>query len=303
MDTKKLLTSFEAYLLTEKCVAKNTFAAYQNDLKQFELFLNEIKIVLQEVQTDHLKTFIHKLHNQEVGARSIKRKISTLKTLFNYLNRLHDMPNCADQLVMPKIEKKLPRYLSQDEVHQLLTVAAAQKGPQAIRNSTILYLLYCSGMRISELTLLKISDLDFDGSCITVNGKGGKQRIIPINQLILSKIKEYINNVYPLLTHQKNMAQGTDYLFPVLYNHKVRPITRQAFWIILKKIVAKAGIVRSISPHQLRHSLATHMLKNGADLRSLQLLLGHETLATVEIYTHVETSHLRSVYDKKHPRS
>lgn len=303
MNTKELITRFEAYLLTEKRVAKNTFGAYQSDLKQFISFLETIHTPLMEVTVIQLKEYVHSLYNASIGPRSIKRKISTLKTLFNYLNRTYDTPNLASELLMPKIDKKLPRYLSQEEVHHLLTIAAQESSPQGIRNSTMLYLLYVSGMRISELTQLKVSDLHFDTDFIIVQGKGGKQRIVPIPEAILAKIKEYIKQVYTLLTHQKMGAQGSDYLFPVLYGSKIKPISRQAFWIILKKIVTKAGIARSISPHQLRHSLATHMLKNGADLRSLQLLLGHENLATVEIYTHVETSHLRSVYDKKHPRS
>ncbi len=296
---KSIITKFEAYLLTEKRVSTNTFNAYKSDLEQFMAFLQSRNILLQDASRQHIKNFLLYLKTMSLSARSMARKISSLKVFFSYLHRQVGFNNLADDLTFPKIDKKLPLYLAENEVEQLLAIAEQDKTNIGMRNKVILYLLYVSGMRISELTGLKLSDIHFDTGFITVQGKGGKGRMIPIPQPMMSMLAEYIQTVHRIFARKRK----TDYLFPIYYAGRVKPISRQAFWIILKQLCKKTGIKRSISPHQLRHSLATHMLKNGADLRSLQLLLGHENLSTVQIYTHVETSHLRKVYDKKHPRS
>jgi integrase/recombinase XerD len=167
----------------------------------------------------------------------------------------------------------------------------------------MLYLLYVTGMRISELTNLTVSDIQFDTGFISVRGKGGKGRLVPIPEAIVLDIKSYLNEIHPKLLGKKSEFRSSDYLFPVLYAGKLKHITRQAFWAILKKMAILACVKKSLSPHKLRHSLATHLLRKGANLRSLQLLLGHENLSTVQIYTHIDTSYLRQVYDKYHPRS
>ncbi len=211
--------------------------------------------------------------------------------------------NLAAELHVPKIEKKLPEYLQENEIQQLFAVATQGSSAQEVRNKVMLYLLYVSGMRVSEMVNLRTHDLHFDTGMVHVQGKGGKQRIIPLAHPIMTMLKDYITDTHPELIHQKGTDSKTDYLFPIRYGGVLKPISRQAFWVILNDLCTKSGMDRTISPHKLRHSLATHMLKNGADLRSLQMLLGHENVATVQIYTHLETSHLRSVYDKKHPRS
>jgi integrase/recombinase XerD len=156
-------------------------------------------------------------------------------------------------------------------------------------------------MRISELTHLNISDIRFDIGILSINGKGGKERMVPVPQAMLDMLRDYLN---AMRVRMKAKDDATpDYVFPVCYGNKIKPISRQSCWIILQNLCKKAGIKRHISPHILRHSLATHLLKNGADVRSIQIILGHENLATMQIYTHVETGHLRKVYDKKHPRS
>ena len=164
----------------------------------------------------------------------------------------------------------------------------------------MLYLLYVTGLRITELVSLIISNIHFDTGILEVHGKGGKGRVIPLPTPTLDMIRAYLESV-----HKKFIeAHGqTDYLFPTLYASAIKPITRQSFWQVLKDLCKKTTIQKAISPHTLRHSLATHLLKNGAHLRSLQMLLGHENISTVQIYTHVEVSYLRHVYDKKHPRS
>ncbi|MGB8367378.1 MAG: tyrosine-type recombinase/integrase [Candidatus Babeliales bacterium] len=292
MTLIELQTKFEAYLLTEKRVSANTFTAYKQDITQFVYFLEKNSIRIEQINKNDLKKFLSYLYGLKLSSRSVARKISSLKILFTYLHQQFDWKDMGEELYLPKIEKKLPQYLTEEEIKLLLTTADQDQTAIGRRNQVMLYLLYVSGMRISELTLLTTSALHFDTGLITVSGKGGKQRMVPIPSFVMTMIKSYLG-----------LLPATNYLFPVTYAKKIKPISRQAFWVVLKKMCKKAKINKAISPHQLRHSLATHLLKKGADLRSLQLLLGHENIATVEIYTHVEISHLRATYDKKHPRS
>src|SRR5579872_3630045 len=272
-----IITKFEAYLLTEKRVAHNTFAAYQRDLNQFITFLSSHnKSIEQAVQAD-ITQFLVFLKKEGVGARSMARKLSALKLFFNYAHEHAGIANIAQEYAAPKIEHKLPSFIPESDLEQLFTVANEDASPTGKRNRMVLYMLYVTGMRISELTQLKLSSLHFDTGCIAIQGKGGKQRLIPLPADMLTDIRDYIDTV-----HREFMSASrkTDYLFPTYYGGKVKPITRQACWMIIKALWKKTGIQKSISPHTLRHSLATHMLSNGADLRSLQLLLGHENLVT-----------------------
>lgn len=301
---ESILTKFEAYLLTEKRVSQNTFDAYKRDVHQFLQFLRaEHKIDLKQADRTHLKVFLHHLNGAGLAARSMSRKISSLKVLYLYLHTYHGWENYADDLIFPKLEKRLPRYLQEDEIGALFEVAERDTSDIGMRNKVMLYLLYVSGMRISELISLTVGQIQFDSGFITVSGKGGKGRMIPIPKLMIRLLKEYVDTVLKVFMSKGGKKRKGNYLFPVNYARRVKPISRQAFWSILKDLWKKTGIEKSISPHQLRHSLATHMLKNGVDLRSLQLILGHESLSTVQIYTHLETGYLRKVYDKKHPRS
>lgn len=299
-----ILVKFEAYLLTEKRVAQNTFSAYKRDVYQFADYIKqEQKVALKKVTREHLKKFLYYLNAQGIAARTLSRKISALKTLYAYLNKYHGWQNCADELIFPKLEKKLPRYLQEEEIGKLFEIADRDSSLNGIRNKVMLYLMYVSGMRISELINVTVGQIQFDSNFITVRGKGGKDRMIPIPELIMEMLKEYIETVLRQLMDRGGKKRKGDYLFPVTYAGKIKAISRQAFWVILKALWKKTGSSKSVSPHQLRHSLATHMLKNGVDLRSLQLILGHENLSTVQIYTHLDTGYLRKVYDKKHPRS
>ncbi len=296
-----IIEQFFTYLLTEKRVSANTFQAYKTDLLQFQYFTEKNSITPANLTVKELKLFLHDLKKEHLAARSMARKISTLKLFFSYAHEKGLLADLGAHLTFPKIEKSLPNYLSEQEVETLLQVADRDTSSNGRRNKVMLYLLYVSGLRISELINLTMNAMQWDTGFLHVEGKGGKQRMIPLPAPMVTLLKEYVENIHPNASDKKKKA--TDYLFPVLYAKTVRPITRQAFWAILKVIWKKTGIAKSISPHQLRHSLATHLLKRGADLRSLQMLLGHENLSTVQIYTHVETSHLRTIYDKKHPRS
>lgn len=296
---KECMEQFFTYLLTEKRVSANTFAAYKTDIVQLATFMSNNKFMREQISIKELKLFLQNLKKEHLSASSMARKISSLKIFFSFAHDKGWLPDLGQQLTFPKINKKLPTYLSEQEIESLLQVAERDQSPLGKRNKVILYLLYVTGLRISELINLKIGSISWDTGFLHVDGKGGKQRMIPLPAPMQVLLKEYLETVHYNIKSKK----ATDILFPVLYAGTVRPITRQAFWGILKQLWKKTGINKSISPHQLRHSLATHLLKRGADLRSLQMLLGHENLATVQIYTHVETSHLRVVYDKKHPRS
>lgn len=302
MKDRSLVTKFESYLLTERRVAQNTFDAYSRDLEQLFKFLKRQKISLQKAAPADLKEYLKLLKKEGLAARTMARKISCFKTFFLYLNEYYDIDNPAEQLITPKLETKLPQFFTEKEIEKLFHVADQDRSELGIRNKVMLYLLYTSGARISELTNLKISHIDFLSGFIKIPGKGGKERMVPIPEHVLAILKEYLEVIYPLLT-SKAEKSTTEYVFPTYYAKKLRPMTRQSFWMYLKRLAFEAKIKKELSPHKLRHSLATHLLKNGANLRSLQLLLGHEHLTTVQIYTHVETSHLRKVYDDKHPRS
>jgi integrase/recombinase XerD len=293
---KAYCDQFFSYLLTEKRVSLNTFNAYKTDILQLLHFLEKKEITSQQLSLKDLKFFLQELKNS-CSATSMARKISSLKLFFSFAHEKGQLPNLGVQLTFPKLEKKIPHYLTEQEIETLLAVADQDKTPHGIRNKIMLYLLYVTGLRISELTHLTTSSILWDSGFLQVEGKGGKQRMIPLPMPMTDLLKKYCEELSEKKEHK------SIYLFPILYAGTVRPITRQAFWGILKKLWKKTGIAKSISPHQLRHSLATHLLQRGADLRSLQLLLGHENLSTVQIYTHVEKSHLRTIYDKKHPRS
>ncbi len=290
---------FFTYLLTEKRVSSNTFAAYKTDILQLVTFLQHNKISDSGLSIKDLKLFLQTLKKENRAASSMSRKISSLKLFFAFAHEKGYLPDLAQSLTFPKLEKKLPHYLSEEEIEILLNVAGQDTTIHGKRNKVMLYMLYVTGLRISELTNLPISAIHWDTGFLHVEGKGGKQRMIPLPEPMRVLLNDYLGTAH----YNTKNKKITGHLFPIMYAGTIRPITRQAFWGILKQLWKKTGISKSISPHQLRHSLATHLLKRGADLRSLQLLLGHENLSTVQIYTHIETSHLRAVYDKKHPRS
>ncbi len=299
---KAILTKFEAYLLTEKCVSQNTFSAYKSDLEQVTSFLAQKNTSLEHATRKDLKQFLQHLTTNKLSARSRARKLSSLKALYAWADIMLGWENITIDLSFPKLEKKLPNYLTEKEIEQLFSAAQHNITPVGVRNKVMLYLLYVSGMRISELIKIKCSDIHFDTGFIHVGGKGGKERMVPLPDPMIMLLRSYLQTAHKQLI-AKYPPDQIEFIFPVMYGGKIKAITRQSFWIILKEFCKKAQIGRSVSPHTLRHSLATHLLKKGANLRSLQMLLGHETISTVQIYTHVETDHLRKVYDKKHPRA
>lgn len=300
---KEMYYRFEQYLVTEKMVSSHTVAAYKKDILQCIDFLATKKITtIEKVTPDDIKLFLRHLRvTLKISARSASRKLSSLKSFAKYLQMYHQVHDFTYNVSFPKLEKKLPQFLTEDEIMHLFSIAKADKTLTGYRNSIMLCLLYVCGVRVSELVALKASDIDFQQGLLHIDGKGGKQRMVPLPDSMVSYLKSYLEKVQPYLI--ESVKAESDYLFPTVYAGKIKPISRQTFWGVLKKIVTKAGLSGDISPHVLRHSVATHLLKKGANLRLLQMLLGHEQLETVQVYTHIEVSHLRKLYDEKHPRA
>lgn len=295
----ELLTKFEVYLLTQQLASPATLSAYMTDLRQLFSFLDEPSDIRSITKTD-LIDFLQSLKVHGCTARTMARKVASLKAFFGWTAQQLNCSNPAHLLVSPKLEKRLPIYLTEAEVQQLLTTACTDTAPHALRNSLLLSMLYAGGLRISELTNLCWTAIRVDEALLQVKGKGNKERLIPLPDSIIQQMLTYRQNYFAHFVQEHGECP---YIFPVFYGGTARPISRQAVWVILKQLCHASGIKRKISPHTLRHSLATHLLQQGAHLRSLQTLLGHENIATVEVYTHLDTSHLRTVYDKKHPRS
>ena len=294
------LIKFEAYLLTKKRLADNTLMSYMSDLRHYTDYLkSKHELEIQDADLKQLKAYLKYLKNLELLPRSMSRKISSLKVFYNFLET-EGLINLAASLVFPIIEKRLPNYLSNQEVDILLNKAQEDQTSLGKQFYVALMLLYATGLRVSELVSLKVCDVQFDTGLITVIGKGGKGRIVPVPITVLEIIKKYLETTFKNLTEK--LPTGNSPLFALRRKGNLKHHSRQWVWGQLKKLALQIGL-KNLSPHVLRHSLATHLLKNGADLRTLQMLLGHENVKTVEIYTHLDTSHLRKLYNKKHPRA
>ena len=263
---QSILVQFEQFLLAEKRVSKNTFSSYQSDLKQFFEFLKYDCQSAQPINADQIKTYLLHLKEHQLSARSMARKLSSLKTFVRWAHQKLGWPQMNTKLYTPKLEKRLPTYLNAQEIEQLLQACNADDSVMGKRNKAIVYLLYASGLRISELTHLEIEDIQFDTGFVSVTGKGNKGRLVPLPQTVMTLLRDYLENVRSQLIDAP-LLSSTSYLFPLQYAGVVKPISRQTVWIALKKLCTLAGIEREVSPHMLRHSLATHLLAQGAHLR------------------------------------
>lgn len=284
----KLIEDFLRYLLIDKGYSKNTISSYKQDLDRFSVYFKNKDI--KNIDNTDLKEYIKILNLNE---KSISRTISCLKSFYKFLIIEKIVKNNpTDGLYMPKVRKSLPNVLAVEEVTLLLNIKL--NDDFSYRNKAMLELMYATGLRVSELVELKLSDIDFNDDIIRIMGKGSKERIIPIGDFAKDYLLEYINK------HRGNMLKkmNTDYVF--LNNHG-KKMTRQGFFKIIKKIAKDAGINTDISPHTLRHSFASHLLKYGADLRTIQELLGHSDISTTQVYTHIANEELRKNYDEYHP--
>ena len=297
MKWQQALKDYLSYLRIERGLSENSISNYGLDIKKLITWLDDSKIHSTPIaiKPEVIQEFIYTIA-KEVNPRSQSRIISGLKGFFNYLIfENYRETNPLELIESPKIGRKLPDTLALEEIDQLIK-AIDLSGAQGERNRAILETLYGCGLRVSELTSLKISDLFFKEGFIKITGKGDKQRFVPIGDTTIKYIEIYRKEVR---VHQKIPPKAQDTLF---LNRRGNQLTRAMIFTIIKQLAEKIGINKVISPHTFRHSFATHLLENGADLRAIQQMLGHQSITTTEIYTHIETSFLQETISKFHPR-
>lgn len=292
--TDKLIEDFEAHLLLEKGLSDNTNMAYCKDVRHLAGFLNEKQITLDLLTLDHLHEFLSSLHEIGISPRSQARMISGIKSFFNFLRLegyFEESP--AEFLESPQLTRELPDVLSVEEIDAMIAAIPVDKN-ESLRNHAIIETLYGSGLRVSELVEARISRLDLNENLLIVEGKGNKERLVPVSPVASSLLADWLN--------QRNLMdvkpEGNDIIF---LNRRGRPLTRVMIFLIIKELAALAGIKKSVSPHTLRHSFATHLLEGGANLRAIQEMLGHESIATTELYLHLDRSRLRRELLDHHP--
>ena len=297
MNWQNAIKEYQLYLKIERGLSKNTIDSYTKDLEKLCLFLKENNVSSSPIaiDADLVKQFIYEVA-KKLNPRSQARIISGLRSFFDYLVfEAYRNTNPTDLLETPKIGTKLPDTLSQDEIDALIN-AIDLSHPQGERNRTIFETIYSCGLRVSEAITLKNSDLFFEEGFIRVLGKGNKERYVPIHESAQKYIKMYLKAIRNHILPQKGFE---DTLF---LNRRGKGLSRQMIFMILKDLALKIDLKKKISPHTLRHSFATHLLQNGADLRAIQQMLGHESITTTEVYVHVDKSYLKQVVETFHPR-
>ncbi|MCK5508287.1 MAG: site-specific tyrosine recombinase XerD [Desulfobacterales bacterium] len=291
-----LVDQYLNYLLIERGLSKNTIESYSSDLTRYLDFLKKKRIhAINGADATAILKHLISLRNTGLGARSRARHLVTLRGFYRFLVEEKVIKNDPTRIIdLPKSGLKLPDVLSFEEVEQLLNTPDINK-PIGARDAAMIEVLYAAGLRVSELVNLKVHDVNLEACFVRVFGKGSKERVIPIGLYAKEKVDYYIKTFRSKLL--KNVA--SPYLFVARAG---KPMTRQGFWKLLRKYGQKAGIIRKIKPHSLRHSFASHLLEGGADLRSVQIMLGHVDISTTQIYTHVVREHLKKIHEKFHPR-
>jgi integrase/recombinase XerD len=289
------LRLFLEYLAVEKGLSGNTIQSYARDIRKLVDLLKARKVPLHRVTEETLVGFIHGESQAGLSARSLARLISALRSFFRFLVLSGLVSKDATaQLTTPSTWLALPKFLTVAEAEALLH-SPDEKKPRGLRDRAMLEVLYGSGLRVSELATLKLAEINLEDGFLVCRGKGGKERIVPLGRSSGRAVGRYLAEIRPRLDHG-----GREELF---LSRRGRPFTRQGVWKLLRQHAVTAGLAARISPHVLRHSFATHLLERGADLRSVQLMLGHSQITTTQIYTHVTRERLRRVYDKFHPRA
>lgn len=289
-----ILKKYHSFLMLEKSLSKNTIEAYERDLEKLLVYLDDAKISYKEAKLEHLRDFIVDLSDLGISPRSQARIISGIKSFYRFLQydeHLEEDP--TELLEMPKTGRHLPEVLSLEEINTIISIIDLSK-PEGQRNRAIIETLYGSGLRVSELIHLKISNMYVDEGFMKVEGKGSKQRLVPLSHESLKQIKSW-------MIHRNTLAikKGhEDFLF---LNRRGTKLTRVMIFMITKDLAEQAGIKKNISPHTFRHSFATHLLEGGANLRAIQQMLGHESILTTEIYTHMDVEFLRDTILRFHP--
>ena len=295
---EKKIEDFIQYLIVERGLSESTGKGYAGDLKGLALFLEE-KEVTQWSQTtpDHLSSYIHRLNTEGIKPSTISRKLAAIRMFFRYLKKekiIKEDPGTF--LDTPKAQLLLPKVLSQTEMGKVLDSLEPPKDLADLRDLAIMELLYASGLRVSELTGLELNDVNLDLHYLRCLGKGNKERIVPIGNKAIEALRNYLTAARPLWL--KTGREKT-----VFISRQGKPLSRQWIWRIIKDRAKKAGIEKPVSPHTFRHSFATHLLVGGADLRSVQELLGHADVSTTQVYTHLTDQRLKEIYKKSHPRA
>jgi len=298
MSWNSIVNGFNAYLKIERSLSENTVESYLRDVSKLENYFTKNslkKISWENIEIENLQEFLSHIHDLGLSANSQSRIISSLKTFFKYLT-IEDLRsnNPAELLETPKTGRKLPDTLSVEEIN-LLIAAIDRTANQGERNIAIIEVLYGCGLRVSELISLKISEIFWDEGFIRVIGKGSKQRLVPLGSIAVKHLKIYLNEIR---IHAKIKPGAEDIVF---LNRRGNQLTRVMIFTIIKQLALKAEIKKNISPHTLRHSFATHLVEGGADLRAVQEMLGHESITTTEIYTHLDRSYLRQAILDHHP--
>lgn len=312
---EELIQSFLDYLSLECGLSKNTILAYRNDLTKFSAFMKTWGLRRpKDVQPEHLNTFMSSEKESGLSVNSICRNLVAIKQFYKYL--VLEGKHQKDSLAVvdsPKLWKRLPGVLHWKEVEKLLSVSLSP-APLGLRNKALLEVLYATGARASEVTTLRLKDVDLEAGYLRCKGKGNKERIVPIGSQAQESLKRYLSEARPHLggpatnPGKGSKVQATraapdkvDWDGPVFLSRLGRPLRREDVWRIVKTHARRAGI-KAISPHALRHSFATHLLERGADLRSVQEMLGHASIATTQVYTHIDRQHLKTIHKQFHPR-
>ena len=308
----KRIQEFLSFLATEKGFSNNTLVAYQNDLRQFYDFLlqpdghpdwppveaKDGQLTWSSVNKAQIIAFVLHTKEKEYAPATVARKIAAIRSFFHFLlaeGLVKDDPTAT--LDSPKVGKNLPKPISVDEVTLLLSQpSAGTVTPESLRDTAMMGLLYATGMRVSELVALDMNDINLPAGYVRCIGKGAKERIIPIAPSQIAVLRRYLDEGRPKLVHTPDESA-------LFLNHRGNRLTRQGFWLILKEYARQAGISKNVTPHTLRHSFATHMLNNGADLRTVQELLGHANIATTQVYTQLTKDHVHKAYNRAHPRA
>ncbi len=299
MEIAAAISSFLTHVQVEKGLASNTLSAYRRDLTKFEDFAKKRKLELGAVKRDDLVDFLASLYRQKLESKTVARHLVTLRNFFRHaqvLELIADDPTA--HLESPKIRRSLPGYLRLEEVEKLLELPD-QKTPLGLRDRSMLEVLYSTGLRVSELTSLRVTDLDMKVGCVRCIGKGDKERLVPVGRKALGIVERYLRDGRTALIGPGRGSAGA-FLF---VNRRGGRISRVGVWKIFSAYGRKAGLRVPLTPHMLRHSFATHLLERGADLRSVQLMLGHSDISTTQIYTHVVEERLKQIYKAHHPRA
>lgn len=297
MDWDSILKDFKKFLSFERNLSENSTIAYINDVTKIKVYCEDNNILLEKLTTKDLQNFLAWINEFNISPYSQARIISGLKSFFNFLQLEYNFEsNPAALIETPRLNRKIPDVLDVVEIDKLINAIDLSQ-PEGMRNKAMLEVLYGCGLRVSELIGLKKSNLHLEVEFIKIEGKGNKERLIPIGHQAIKYLKIYLEESR---TQQPIKAGNEDYVF---LNRRGAPLTRVMVFIIIKDLVSKIGLKKKISPHTFRHSFASHLVEGGADLRAVQDMLGHESITTTEIYTHIDKDYLQSIITQYHPRS